>query len=228
MYKKIVQEAFKKAQREIPGKTTKTSISEHISEVLLNGFKTQISGRTLRNLIDESNKIDAGEDISISTDYILYLCKYLGYEDYNAFLKSHPNEVKNKNKVVGYLKSNWIILLICFITIIGAITVSAFNKQRWMVWDDTKYVETDFDAEKYNLNQLKLYKEEHIENFKKLVPNCETKYFNEDGSEMVWYGKNKNGDLEYFSFFGKHPDSGKTLKPITEYMIRKYICDSYN
>ena len=45
-----------------------------------------------------------------------------------------------------------------------------------------------------------------------------------DGSERLWYGKNKNKELEYFTAFGKHPETGKTLKPITKYMIAKYIC----
>ena len=96
-----------------------------------------------------------------------------------------------------------------------------------MVWEKTKYVEVDFEMERYELNQLKLYKSEQIENFKKVSPNCETVFFNEDGEEIIWYGKNKNGELEYFSLYGKHPETGKTLKPITDYMIRKYICDSY-
>ena len=31
--------------------------------------------------------------------------------------------------------------------------------------------------------------------------------------------------LQYFTALGLHPETGKTLKPITQYMIDKYICD---
>ena len=95
-----------------------------------------------------------------------------------------------------------------------------------MVWDDTNYIEVVFNANKYSINQLKLYNEDRINNFKKIIPNCDTKFFNDDGSENVWYGKNNNGELEFFTAFGRHPKTGKILKPITNYMIRKYICNT--
>lgn len=43
----------------------------------------------------------------------------------------------------------------------------------------------------------------------------------------LWYGKNNSGEIEYFTALDKHPKTGKTLKKITDYMIRKYICESY-
>lgn len=227
MYKKVIREAFKKAENDIPGRTSETSVSEHIAAILLNDFKTPISGKTLRNLINQSKKTKEDEDISIRTDYILSLCKYLGYNNYDDYL---INNTSNHKKSIGMpkeLKGYWIIITICVITVVTLFIYNSFNRQKWMIWDDTKFVEVDFDDKKYDLNQLKLFKEEQIENFKRIVPNCETKYFNENGAEVIWYGKNKNGDLEYFTLYGKHPETGKTLKPITEYMIRKYICNSY-
>jgi hypothetical protein len=95
-----------------------------------------------------------------------------------------------------------------------------------MIWQEDHYVEVEFDTEKHKLNQLKLYKEDRINLFKKLTPICDTtKFFNEDGSVNIWYGKNRNKKLEYFTALGLHPETGKTLKPITQYMIDKYICD---
>ncbi len=54
------------------------------------------------------------------------------------------------------------------------------------------------------------------------------KKFKEDDSVRIWYGKNREGELEYFSSQGLHPQTGKTLKPITRYMIEKYICNRDN
>lgn len=86
MFKNVVVDSFDKAEKDILGKTTKTSISEHLSEALLNDFRVQISGRTLRNLLDESNKLTSEkEDIVINSEYVQALCKYLGYEDYDSF-----------------------------------------------------------------------------------------------------------------------------------------------
>lgn len=96
-----------------------------------------------------------------------------------------------------------------------------------MVWKDNHYIEVDFDIKAYELNKLKLYKEERIKYLYKINANCDTKYFNENGSVKVWYGKNKAKKIECFTALGLHPETGKTLKPITSYMIKKYLCDSY-
>ncbi|AJR05030.1 hypothetical protein [Siansivirga zeaxanthinifaciens] len=225
MYKQVVLKTFEKGKKEIPGKTTKTQISEHISTVLFNDFKIQISGRTLRNLFDDANSAEGKNDISINSEYVQEMCKYLGYEDYNQFIKE--TTFKSNNKFISYLRRHWIILLICFVTITSTIGIVSFNKQRWMIWDNGSYKEVDFNEKDYLSNKLKLFNKDSIDNFNKTIPNCETVFFNEDGTEKLWYGKNKNGDLEFFTALGKHPETGKTLKPITVYMIRKYICNNY-
>ena len=47
---------------------------------------------------------------------------------------------------------------------------------------------------------------------------------NQDGREQIWYGKNNRGELEFFTSQGLHPETKKTLKKITKYMIDKYVC----
>jgi len=96
-----------------------------------------------------------------------------------------------------------------------------------MIWDSTGYKEVHFDKEKYSLNQLKLYDENSINNFHKITPSCDTVFFNQDTTVRLWYGKNTDGNLEYFTSLGLHPQTNKTLKPITPYMIKKYICNNY-
>ena len=94
-----------------------------------------------------------------------------------------------------------------------------------MVWQEDHYVEVDFDVKKYNVNQLKVYKPERIAHFKKINPPCGYDFFNENGNARLWYGKTKDKELGYFTALGLHPETGKTLKPITQYMIDKHICN---
>lgn len=54
------------------------------------------------------------------------------------------------------------------------------------------YVETDFDTKKYNIGQLKIYNEDRILNFGKIIPNCQYKFFEDSGKANLWYGKNKS------------------------------------
>jgi hypothetical protein len=229
MYKKVVIKAFNKAKEDIFGRSNKTSQSEHISNALLENFKFQISSRTLRNLYDDAIKKNDEEDISISSDYVQNLCQYLGFENYNEFLKEHADGIAEPNvhNLLGLLKKNKIVLAISILTVIIILSVSIFNKQRWMIWDDTHYVEVDFDAKKHSLGKLKLYNSDYIEHFFKVDPDCSTQFFNTDGSVNLWYGKNIAGELEYFSAIAMHPETGKTLKEITVYMIKKHICDNY-
>ncbi len=51
---------------------------------------------------------------------------------------------------------------------------------------------------------------------------CDTTTFFIGQKALVWYCK-FNGKIEYFDRPGYHPITNKALKPITPYMINKYI-----
>lgn len=106
-------------------------------------------------------------------------------------------------------------------------TIFFLNRERWMQWEGDHYIEVSFEAKKVQSGDLKVYKEERIEYFKKITADCNTLYFSEDQNVKIWYGKNFDGMLEYFTDLGLHPATGKSLKPITEYMIQKHICETY-
>ena len=226
MFKKVVLKAFDKAKKDISGRSNKTSQSNFISESLLNDFKFQISSKTLRNLYDKSVGSEENEDISINSEYVENLCLFLGFENYNDFLKKYSNDLTESKNVslLNTIKKNRATLAIGLVSIIIIIFATTFNKQRWMIWDNMQYIEVDFDAEKYSLSQLKIYNQERIDNFKRVIPNCQTEFYKNDGSANLWYGKNNSGELEYFTSIAKHPETGKTLREITDYMIKKYIC----
>lgn len=123
-----------------------------------------------------------------------------------------------------------IILVTVFtvITVVSTAFYSMSNTTRWMIWNEDHYEEADFSKQKLADGILKMYKEERIENFKKIKdPNCNYAYFTNDRKVNSWYGKNKEGKHEIFTDIGLHPETGKSLKPITIYMIRKYFCDTY-
>ena len=48
-----------------------------------------------------------------------------------------------------------------------------------------------------------------------------TTFFKHEKAQ-VWYCK-KEKQIEYFNGPGFHPENGKVLKPITNYMIEKYV-----
>ena len=118
-------------------------------------------------------------------------------------------------------------VLVVFITIL-VVALFTFDNQRWMVWNKTHYTEVAFDLKKHDINQIKKYNESRIKYFEKINPDCNTVFFKDNNLENLWYGKNYNKTLDFFTSEGLHPQTGKTLKPITRYMIKKYICPDYN
>lgn len=67
-------------------------------------------------------------------------------------------------------------------------------------------------------------KDESLLNFKKIEVSDTTTFFKND-QPIVWYIK-QNGECEYFNSQGLHPISGKPLRPISKYIIKKYILEN--
>lgn len=231
MHSELLLKAFDKVSEELALEGHKEPsdskcahrLSEIVSEVFPYGEK---SFRTLYKRAVKNSE----DDIQIPRPEVLIaLAQYLGYENYRDFLvKNTIDEVKgiSEGRKVPKKKNKLVlsIIAVVLLAVIGFFGYHYFTKQRWMEWEGRHYVEASFDSDKLREGNLKAYKEERIIDFEKVTPTCESEFFNEDGSVRVWYGKNRDGDLEYFTSYGLHPQTGKTLKPITRYMIGKYIC----
>ena len=62
-----------------------------------------------------------------------------------------------------------------------------------------------------------------LTNFKKVEVTVAYTFFTENGKPLIWYYKNREGEIEYFTAPGLHPVNGKTLRKITEGIIKKYV-----
>ncbi len=230
MHSELLLRAFEKVRGELVeegfASPSDSRCAQELSAIVSKTFS--YGERSLRDFYNEARNSSEG-DINIPQPQVLSaLAKYLGYENYKDFLVKNTivelKEIKADGKVSKKNKLVLLVIAISLITIIGFFGYHYFNQQRWMEWDETHYVEASFDSEKLREGNLKAYKAERIVDFKKITPACASKFFNDDGSVRVWYGKNKEGTLEYFTSYGLHPQTGKTLRPITRYMIGKYIC----
>ncbi|AFL79706.1 hypothetical protein Aeqsu_0180 [Aequorivita sublithincola DSM 14238] len=244
MHRELLLKAYEKVKESLLEENgiepSLTACGEELSRILTYSFP--YGEKSLRNLYNEAN---IGDEIIIKQPRVVQaLAKYLGYADYRDFENKNSNLKEEVDIVNGGSETEaftakegdkadksrriknvlGLIIAVCFLICIGFFGYHYFNKQTWMEWEGTQYVETSFDSQKLKDGNLKVYKEERITDFRKILPNCETQFFNDDGSVKVWYGKNKEGRLQYFTGYGLHPETGKTLKPITKYMIGKHIC----
>lgn len=227
MKEKLFQLAFKKAEQQ-SGKTSKNGVSAHLENVFTLQLNFQTSKVTFSRYYEQFIEESTDKIMNPSTELLNNLSKYVGYDSYEDFVTrlNKKNIEKDKGFLQFLIENKWVIIFILLVLVI-VVFVMQFNRQRWMVWKETHYEEVSFDLEKYNVDQLKLYKEERIKNFKKVTPDCETIFFNTDGKPNLWYGKNHKKELQYFTSLGLHPETGNSLKPITRHMIKKYICEDY-
>ncbi|HBD25665.1 hypothetical protein [Flavobacterium sp.] len=93
-----------------------------------------------------------------------------------------------------------------------------------MQWQKKHYEVVDCNGE----NQLGLLKQHDIipfdEHQSKLIKIevSDTTTFFKNGKSLYWYCK-VDGEPEFFNTHGVHPETGKALKPVSKYIIEKYV-----
>lgn len=236
MNKILVLRAFDKAEEELCEKgilkPSLTQIATELSQYIEERKKFTLGERSLRIYRGDAIKLEKEEkDINIKQFVVVNaLCEYLGFNDYPSFVQNlgtnniQTTQIPSIEKMSISLK---IAIIISALLILSFFIYNYTHRQRWMHWEGNHYTEINFDSKKYANGQIKLYNEENILHLKKVEVNCDTIFFNADKSVKFWYGRNKSKELEYFTYPGLHPQTGKTLRPITNYMINKWICNSY-
>ncbi len=115
------------------------------------------------------------------------------------------------------------ILILLGLFIVGySIKQNAFPEKQCMVWKEDHYEEVDCENEVnsfYNLS--KEVKNKEALSLKK-IDVCDTTTFFVNDKPVVWYGKS-HGNHDFFNQDGTHPITGKDLKPVTDYIIKKHV-----
>ena len=210
----IIKASFKKAE----SKTEKDSINanaEYLSEYIFEKFKYSISTKSLtRYYKGESSPNQKVKD---------FLAQFLGYDGYDTYIKWNSNsdledQEEKKNKDTSLSNRSLVIALILIMLVATSSYLGYMGGQEeCMIWNNDHYMKTECSGSSEERKFIP-----HIYNNLKKVEVSDTTAFFKNGEVQIWYYKS-NGELEYFSSPGKHPVSRKTLKPITKYMIDKYI-----
>jgi hypothetical protein len=121
----------------------------------------------------------------------------------------------------------WSRLGLVLLLILGSgylINLKFFPNKECMQWQNDHYERVDCSAEKQQglITQNDIIPIDNtIINLRRIEVNEQTQFFRND-KPLVWYCK-ANGKLTYFNFYGINPETGKPLKPMTNYMIKKYV-----
>jgi hypothetical protein len=177
-----------------------------------------------------------------------FLAILVGFEmrPYSKFLHQGDTEVKrfdneptveeeNLIKAQEYeynpipLKNSKRKAIFIFTGIIGLLTISYivrkefFPAKECMQWTNDHYEEVVCVGNRIGFSDINpiFDKNDDLLDFKK-INVCDTTTFFKNDQPIVWYIK-QNGKCEYFNSPGLHPISGKPLRPISKYIIAKYI-----
>lgn len=127
-----------------------------------------------------------------------------------------PNVSFNKKRVV-------LLLLGLCIFLVGYTSKKMFFSDDCMQWNGTYYEKVHCEKEQKGIagsTSVTLYDTDVFE--LKKINVCDTTTFFSGDRPIVWYCT-INGEKEYFTSHGFHPVTGKALKPITKYIINKYV-----
>lgn len=226
VYENIVVAAFKKAEEEYVN-DKKYRLSEYISDQIEEENNIRITSRTLVHYYEKY--IDKKEGIATPRhENIEHLCKFLGYDSYEDYVSEnhHENEdislpalekpAVKKNKTVAIL---WTLaIMIVGLGFYNQIE-SYVDPNKCMIWVTDHYEPIDCSGKRGEI----ALDEETFKGMKQLLGLCkDDTFFLPNDDPIVWYDKFHN-KLTFFTKEGIHPTNGRTLKPITQYIINRYV-----
>ncbi|HWL00415.1 MAG TPA: hypothetical protein VNQ55_10725 [Parapedobacter sp.] len=112
--------------------------------------------------------------------------------------------------------------LIAFSGMLGAYQIADNFDRECMYWGGERYVPIACD-EKVEYTEVIPIDRKLVRNFRKIMqPDTLTL----KSAGKVWYGKPSVDSVEFYTMKGVYPrDRQKTLKPATEYIIKKYVLE---
>lgn len=138
----------------------------------------------------------------------------------SLFLKIKEKILK---KFLNRLKNTVIVTVFIFGLIITVIYFSFF-KNHCMQWSEDHYEVVDCSPKNgKNTNEI-IPLDNDLLDFKKLKVCDTTICFKKNGEGSVWYVKTPNG-IDFFNDngSGRHPESKKSLRPVSKYIFDKYV-----
>lgn len=221
MVQQLLRNCFKQLKNETEI-TSKTGLCKFLADRLTDDFDYSVSYRTLERLYN-GYILESGKQPEVKQKLLDKLAEYQGflnYADYVSRNKKQRADTTPEGKSALNLTAYTLIGII-LIALVGYPIYREFDRTDCMIWINDHYEKAECKggaSEKYN--------EQRFENMKKLDVDCSTEFFNASGEAVIYYDKINSDTVIFYSFYGPSPESRDDLKPVTDYMIDKYVdCD---
>lgn len=97
----------------------------------------------------------------------------------------------------------------------------AFQKKQCMQWSGDHFENVDCELHNDSANFKIIPLDKSLLTLKK-IHVCDTTTFFKNGEAIIWYAKTENG-IDFFNTHGRHPENDHALKPVTHYIVNKYV-----
>ena len=249
--KNLFEKVFEKAKNEC-GSSSKNGMSVHLEKVISDDYNYPITSKSFSRHFDDFVK-ENNLKKDISPDLLNILAHYIGYESFGDFNQKNQLTKKEEKEIVSVepiiddnipeeesiinlpskknnffekikLQRNKIIAGSGIATILasGGLFLNSINQNSsCMIWKENHYEEIECEETSPQMNAVPY--NEIVFQLKKIT-KPDTLNF-ENALDKVWYTK-KNGEVEFYTNYGLHPENGKTLKPVTKYILTKYVLNN--
>ena len=199
----------------LKGKTETT----RVVNLDLIAFLVDFHPRPFRKFMSSKENLKLTADYSINDSSIKDNKTKVSIEKKEEVLEEYKKSTISKRIAIG------VLVILVFGSMVYGIKINFFSDRNCMVWVKNHYQAVEYDKVKDTAEVIPL-NQDVLANFKKITVSDSTTFFkNRDYNRpLVWYGKSPNkSEYEYFNRPGLHPETGKTLKPISKYIVKKYI-----
>jgi hypothetical protein len=107
---------------------------------------------------------------------------------------------------------------------LGLIIYLALPHKECMQWSGDHYEIVDCSLKSEGLissNPIELL-DENLVGLKKIKVCDTTVYFDKNHNAIIWYAK-RGDSIDFFNNHGRHPENNSPLKPVTKYILDKYV-----
>lgn len=126
---------------------------------------------------------------------------------------------------IGKNKFITIFLIIASLLVGFSLSKFVFPEKQCMQWQEDHYEVVDCEHSNQNTSENSILPlDKKLLDFRKVEVYDTTVFFTKQGKPLYWYCK-VNGKPEFFNDVGNgsHPTSGNAIKPVTNYIISKYV-----
>ncbi|TXD53109.1 MULTISPECIES: hypothetical protein [unclassified Polaribacter] len=189
--------------------------------------------RIYEKYVENKKKVSVKEPDKFLCDVMAQYLNYKNYEEYAAEKGPTEKIIKRSNKKntwrfkekVSAQKIMVSVGILCIFPLLFFIyRYNTAATADCIIWNTNLFEESSCAAKnainngRYNIA---------IDKFKKIEVTNETSFFSY-GRPTIWYGKSEIGEISFFTHRGIHPETLKELKPITTYIIDKYVLVDQN